>query len=99
MSWKSLTDIYLQESVGKPIPKLPRQRLHESQGGEELVSLIQDLDSKNLLDPEKDVQFIKRHLSVKPYADKIYSYLDKQNLTEKTISEGDVRKFIIQYLI
>ena len=98
MSWKSLTDIYLQESAGRSIPKLPRQRLQESQGGEELVSLIQDLDSKNLLDPEKDVQFIKRHLSVKPYADKIYSYLDKQNLTEKTISEGDVRKFIIQIL-
>ena len=98
MSWKSLTDVYLQEAAGKDVSKLTRHQINESAAGDELVKLIQDLDSKDLLDPEKDVNFIKRHLSVKPYADKIYSYLEKQNLTEKTISEGDVRKFILQIL-
>ena len=98
MTRKPLDKIYLDESAGKKVTKLARHQLNESPAGEELVQLIQDLDSKNLLDPENDVNFIKRHLSVKPYADKIYSYLEKQNLTEKTISEGDVRKFIIQIL-
>ena len=74
MSWKSLTDVYLQEAAGKDVSKLTRHQINESAAGDELVKLIQDLDSKNLLDPEKDVNFIKRHLSVKPYADKIYSY-------------------------
>jgi len=98
MSWKSLDQIYLQESAGKAVPKLRRQQLCETPQGEELIELIRDLDSKNLLDQETDVNFIKKHLSVKPYAEKIYNYLDKQNLTETTISEGDVRKFIMQIL-
>lgn len=98
MTWKPLDEIYLNESAGKIVPNLPRQQINESPAGEELIKIIQDLDSRNLLDPETDVNFIKKHLSVKPYADKIYNYLSKQNLTEKTISEGDVRKFIVQIL-
>ena len=55
MSWKSLDQIYLQESAGKAVPKLRRQQLRESPQGEELVELIRDLDSKNLLDQETEV--------------------------------------------
>ena len=98
MSWKSLEQIYLQESAFKKVDLLPRQKVLKEATAEEVISMIKDLHSKGLLDDDKDLGLIKKYLSSKPFANNLRTYLEKQNLNEKTISEGDVIKFIIERL-
>ena len=98
MSWKSLDDIYIQESAGKQIPSLPRQRIFKEATAQEVIDLIKDLDSQGLLKDGDDLNTVKKFLASKPFTSKIFEYLDSKNLTENTIREGDVRKFILEIL-
>ncbi len=97
MSWKSLDQIYLEKTAYKKIEKLPRQLVNEATASE-VINLIKDLDKKGLLDGEKDLDMFKKYLTTKPFVNKITEYLSKQNLTQDTIVEGDVRKFILDIL-
>ena len=98
MTWKSLDEIYLNESAGKQVPSLPRQQMFKEATAEEVIALIKDLDSKGFLNDGNDLETVKKFLASKPFASKIFEYLDSKNLTEKTLREGDVRKFILEIL-
>ena len=98
MTWKSLDEIYLQESAGKQVPSLPRQQIFKEATAQEVIDLIKDLDSQGLLKDGADLDTVKKFLASKPFTSKIFEYLDSKNLTENTIREGDVRKFILEIL-
>ena len=98
MSWKSLDQIYTENTAFKPVTKLPRQQVYNEATPQEIIDLIKDLDSKDLLSDEGDLEYIKRFLSQKPYTNKISQYLTNQNLTPTTISEGDVQVMIMDIL-
>tara|TARA_R110002020_G_scaffold27072_2_gene87194 strand:+ start:1968 stop:2993 length:1026 start_codon:yes stop_codon:yes gene_type:complete len=97
MSWKPLDQIYLEQTAFKDVSNLPRKVVNEATAGE-VIQLIKDLDQNGLLDEVKDLEVIKKYLSSKPFASNIRKYLENQNLNEKTISEGDVIKFITEIL-
>ena len=98
MSWQSLDNIYMEKSAGKQIPSLPRHRIFKEATAQEVIDLIKDLDSQGLLKDGDDLNTVKKFLASKPFTSKIFEYLDSKNLTESTIREGDVRKFILEIL-
>ena len=55
-------------------------------------------DSKNKFSFLILINTVKKFLASKPFTSKIFEYLDSKNLTENTIREGDVRKFILEIL-
>jgi hypothetical protein len=58
MSWKSLTDIYLQEAAGKNLPKLPRQQVIGE--GSSADHNINDRNNIGYKDPETNEWVFKR---------------------------------------
>ena len=98
MTWKSLEEVYLRESALKEVPLLPRQQVYSEASAEEVIKLIKDLDSQGLLQSGEDLEVVKKFLARKPFAEAIFQYLDSKNLTDKTIREGDVRKFILEII-
>lgn len=98
MTWKSLEEVYLKESALKEVPLLPRQQVHREASAEEVIKLIKDLDSQGLLQSGEDLEVVKKFLARKPFVESIFQYLDSKNLTENTIREGDVRKFILEII-
>ena len=101
MSWKPLDQIYVESSANKKVPLLGRQKVHgicNEATPQEIIDLIRDLDSKDLLTDHEDLEHIKRFLGQKPYAKSISAYLSEQNLTPSTISEGNVQGMIMDIL-
>ena len=98
MSWKSLDQIYLQESAGKIINKLPRQLVNDSVEGKQLVKQITTLDKQNLLDPERDILPITRKLSAIAYTESINDYLESKNITQDTFQDINAKEAIINIL-
>lgn len=98
MSWKSLDNVYLQESAGKQVHSLPRHRIFKEATAQEVIDLIKDLDSQGLLKDGADLDAVKNFLASKPFASKIFEYLNSKNLTDNTIKEGDVKKKILEIL-
>ena len=48
MSWKSLEQIYLQESANKAVPVLPRQQMFQEATAKEVIALINDLEEQGI---------------------------------------------------
>ena len=98
MSWKSLEQIYLQESANKAVPVLPRQQMFQEATAKEVIALINDLEEQGLLKDTSELEVVMQYLSKKPFQLKLSEYFAKQNLTPNTISEGNVQDIIMDIL-
>jgi len=97
MNWKSLDQIYIENSAFKKVPNLNRHVINEA-NVDEIISMIKELDKQGLFTDTNDLDKVKAFLSKKPFSKKVKEYLTNKNLNEKTIGQGDIREIIIDVL-
>ena len=96
MQW-SLEDIYKKQVRGK-IPPRKHLRVLGEATFDEVMTMLSDLNDKDLLENDVELEYIKRYLIKRPYEKSLLAYMRSKNLNEGTIDEGNILEIIIKVL-
>ena len=96
MQW-SLEDVYKKQVRGK-IP--PRRHLHVLGEAtyEEVTAMMADLNQRDMLDPNNELEYIKRYLTKRPLEGGVKKYLDRKNINDATLDDKNAPDAIVDIL-